>query len=286
MKKQCVFKIITILLCIPFLCVAFISCTPEEVDPENLKKPDVNSLITYTISDTEQIILLYDDEGTIWGEWRKDGEVKRVVAEECVEYWGYLFSREGITEYYFEIFETDGLELFCHASANYEFISTPVKRFSNTTHIATLNAGLLNSSDMTMVESNAVIPITSISTSPSEFEEWSWTNVEGWAEFYSYEENTVFKINALNITYTPYRNMGEWEIGETTLPIKIHFYEDMKALAVYDFSNYDSKLIFIANMDFNENGDVVFQSAYGNLHNNEIDVKSIVLSKEISMEKE
>lgn len=283
MKHQRLLKILTALLCLTFFCTYFTSCTPEEVNPENLKWPDENSLITYTISDTEQIVLLYDDEGKIWGEWRKGDSTKRIMAEEHIIYWGFLFSREGITDYYFDIYEIDGFELFgsCNVSGDFVYLETC---YSNPTHIASINAGLLNSTSITISDSDTVIPITNTSVAPSDFEKWEWYDLTEWTEFCSYEENTVFRIDELNITYTPYRNIGEWKQGDVTVPIKIYFYEDIQAIAVYDLSNNGSKLIFIANIFLNENGDMAFNTAYGNLHNDEIDIKSIVLRKELLTE--
>lgn len=281
MKKSFLFKLNTVLLCFLLSCLCFISCTHEEVNPENLKTPELNSIITYTISDTERIVLLYA-KGEISGEWHKNGEVKRVAAYERVQFWGFLFSREGITDYYFEIFEIDEYEIFGDTNINDEFIGAPRKVFSNMERIATINAGLLNSTSLTLVDSNAVIPIVSITTSPSNFEKWELNETEGWAEFCSYDENTIYTINALNISYSPFRNIGEWNIGETTVPINIQFYDDIKAIGVYDVSNYNSKLVFVANVEFNNNGDAVFKSAYGTLHNDEIDIKEIILCKNIA----
>lgn len=281
MKKSFSFKLCTVLLCFFLSFVCFASCTHKEVNPENLKKPELNSKITYTISDTERIVLLYTQEG-ISGEWYKNGDVKRVAACEHVEYWGYLFSREGIADYYFDIFEIDGYELFGDTNVNDEFIGEPRKVFSNMKRVAIINAGLLNSTSITLVEPDTVIPITSITTSPSNFEKWEWNETEGWSEFCSYDENTIYTIDALNISYTPFRNIGEWNIGETTLPIIIRFYEDIKAIEVYDISNYNSKLVFVANVEFNNNGEAVFKSAYGNWYNDEIDIKEIILRKNVA----
>ena len=268
MKHQRLLKILTALLCLTFFCTYFTSCTPEEVNPENLKWPDENSLITYTISDTEQIVLLYDDEGKIWGEWRKGDTTKYIMAIENIEYWG------------FEIYEIEGLEIFGDTNIDDEFIGSPRMCYLNPTYIASTNAGLLNSTSITVFDSDTVVPITNTSVAPSDFEKWEWYDLTEWTEFCSYEENTVFGIDELNIAYTPYRNIGEWKQGEVTVPIKIYFYEDIQAIAVYDLSDNGSKLIFIANVFLNENGDMAFNTVYGNLYNDEIDIKSIVLRKE------
>ena len=279
MKNHGLSKIFMVLLCLICFCPCFTSCTPEEVNPENLKYPDENSLITYTISDTEQIVLLCDSD-KIWGEWRKGETTKHIVAEAYTEYWGYLFSRQGITDYYFEIYEIDGFEVYGDTNVNDEFIGTPRTVFSNPTHIASMDAGLLNSTGITMCDSATNIPIISTSVTTSTFEKWEWDDLTEWTEFCSYEENTVFRIDALNITYTPYRNIGEWKQGEVTIPIKIYFYEDIQAIAVYDLSDNGSNLVFVANGFLNENESMTFNTAYGNLHNDEIDVKSIVLHKD------
>ena len=177
---------------------------------------------------------------------------------------------------------TDRYELFGDTNVNDEFIGEPRKVFSNMKRVAIINAGLLNSTSITLVEPDTVIPITSITTSPSNFEKWEWNETGGWSEFCSYDENTIYTIDALNISYTPFRNIGEWNIGETTLPINIRFYEDIKAIEVYDISNYNSKLVFVANVEFNNNGEAVFKSAYGNWYNDEIDIKEIILRKNVA----
>ena len=280
MKKNGLFKFFAALLCIMCCYTCFTSCENEEVNPENLKYPDENSLITYTISDTEQIVLLYDSDGKIWGEWRKGDTTKRIMAIENIEYWGFLFSREGIADCYFAIYEIEGLEIFGDTNINDEFIGSPRMDYLNPTYIASTNAGLLNSTSITVFDSDTVVPITNTSVAPSDFEKWEWYDLTEWTEFCSYEENTVFGIDELNITYTPYRNIGEWKQGEVTVPIKIYFYEDIQAIAVYDLSDNGSKLIFIANVFLNENGDMAFNTVYGNLYNDEIDIKSVVLRKE------
>ena len=279
MKKFCCL-LISFILCFSSTCL--VSCQVQEVNPENLKTPELNSLITYTISDTERISLLYTQD-QIYGEWYKNGEVKRVVAFGCPEYWGFLFSREGMSDFYYEILEIDGFEIFGTTNINKDFVYGPERFPSTQETLAFINAGLLNSTSIKLTGTNATLPITNITVAPSDFEQWDWwSEIEGWAEFCSYDESTIYKIDALNLTYSPYRNVGEWKVGETMIPIKIKFYDDIKAIEVYDISNYGSKLTFVANVEFNAVGDAVFKSAYGNLYNDGINIDNIsnvVLSK-------
>ena len=290
MKKHRLFQFFTVLLCLACFCTSFASCTiPEEVNPANYNLPDDHSLITYTISDTEQIVLLYDSEVLesqykMYGEWRKGETTTRIAATEITEYWGIFSGRMGVTDYYFSIQEIDGIELYGDTDIYDNFIGSqrgsPRKHPLNPTTIARTNAGPLNSTGIKMYDSDTEIPIISTSVTPSTFDQWEWDDLGPWTEFCSYDENTVFRIDALNLTYIPYKNMGEWKQGNVTIPIKIHFYDDIQAFAVYDLSDNGSKLILVVNVGLNENGSMTFTSAYGNLHNEDIDVKSIVLYKE------
>ena len=286
MKKRFIPALVSLLLlCLSIGC--FSACEVEEVDPANFEAPDVSSWITYTISDTERIVLLYDlsmtESGyeicTLWGEWYKDGETQRFFAEPYEEYWGILFSRYGITEYAYIFYSTNGFEVYANYSVNYENVLTHTIRFNCIDRIFETNAGLLNSTEIIMYETGEVKPIQSITVEPAGDEKWNWIELDGWEEFCSYNEKTVYSIEGLNITYTPYRNMGEWVREDKTVPIKLYFYEDIKAVAIYDMSDNGSKLILVANLETVSENELRITSAYGYLGDEQVDLDTLTLKK-------
>lgn len=292
MKKR-IFAMIVAFTLICSAAFGFCSCEMEEVDPANFDAPEESSWITYTISDTEKIVLLYDDEYRAWwggwnvyGEWYRGSETIRLCFNENTEYWGFLFSREGISNFTYSGHQANDFEMFAYFNIDGDVIGGPNMILDCGDWLFDTNAGLLNSTEIIMRETGEVIPIQSISVEPAGEEKWDWIDLEGWDEFRSYGEDTVYTIDLLNISYNPYRNMGEWRLEDRTVPIKIHFYEDIKSFAVYDLSDNGSRLVFIANLESLSENSLRITSASGNWYNESIDIKDVTITKESQTETE
>lgn len=223
------------------LCV----CNDHPAFPEeNFERPDVESLITYTLSNGDTLTMLFDNQAgdiysvLFYGEWKHENEILKVGA--VVE---SLFAgcwQHGINVYGFTLtlFEITGLTANDIHSASPISYSYP----DHVTKLATFDAGFLNSTKLTLTENGEEVNIASMSVENAPFEYWDWTD-PAWSDFYNYGENTHFVAEEIELSYHPWRNMGEMKIGEETIPIKLVIYEEAMEISVYDMSNHGSEFI-------------------------------------------
>jgi hypothetical protein len=219
------------------LCV----CNDHPAFPEeNFELPQDNSLVTYTLSNGDTLTMLYNDQhynlytNLFYGEWKHGDEVTRVGAIEralvsgCWQHGQYAY---GFT---LQLFEISGLALD-FPTTNY-FYDTLI------TELAYFDAGILNSTKLTLTEGGEELNIVSTSVDKAQFTYWDW-NDPGWSDFISYGEDTRIVVDEIELSYHPWRNMGEMKIGEETIPIKLVIYEEAMEISVYDMSNHGSEFI-------------------------------------------
>jgi hypothetical protein len=110
------------------------------------------------------------------------------------------------------------------------------------TRLAAFDAGILNSTKLTLNTSEEVWNITNISVEKSPLKYWDW-NDSTWSEFSIYGEDTHYISNDIGLSYHSWRNMGEMQIGEEKHPIKLVFHKEAMTISVYDMSNNGSVFI-------------------------------------------
>ena len=260
MKKFFLFLLIlglTFSLC---SCDLFCGCG-ENIDfpEESFGAPDYNSLITYELSNGDTLILLYRDSkgepraAYFYGEWKHGDEIKRIrVGEEplidtClihgINYYGFTLCIDEIVGLSVEEIYSE------HVVIGYQFPD------GQAIH-ATFNAGILNSQKLTVDSSGEELSIVAVKVEDAPFSYWDW-NDPTWADFDGCGEDTHFVASDIGLSYHPWRNMGELKIDDTTLPIKLVFFEEVMAVSVYDLSNNGSTVVMYltGHMDA-ENADV------------------------------
>jgi len=237
------------------------ACPIREDDSKNDEMPPMNSLVTYTLDgENERLVLFHSETGTVFGEWYTNDRTVRVYAEEIVS--------RGETKYRWQLFETSGYEMFSEVfGMGSPTVLEPRVRFADSQRCGYLNAGLLHSTELILVDQETQAEthrtVTSITVEAASPDTWDWTDLEGWADFCFYDATTLFCIEELGITYIPWRNIGEWKIAEKTLSIKLSFYEEMQAVAIYDISNNQSRLMAVLNGKLTDEEHLSIRSFYG-----------------------
>lgn len=255
MKKLLALLIILLLLVSLCACDLLCACDKDiDFPEENFNIPEDNSLVTYKFSNGDILTLLYSNKDSVdlkyrhgdgylfYGEWQRANETMRV----CVSYhdlvdtcWQHGINIVGFNLIVFEITGT-------YVSENRIVFNVPDGFAMNyNTRIAEFDAGILNSSKLTLNPSGEELEIVSVSTQKSELTYWDW-NDPTWADFDTYDENTRFVAEGVELSYHPWRNMGEMKIGEDKHPIKLVFHEEAMTISVYDMSNNGS--VFIINL--------------------------------------
>ena len=133
-----------------------------------------------------------------------------------------------------------------------------------------------------MHPSGEELSIVNISVEKSSFTYWDW-NDPAWADFDTYSEHTHFVADEIELSYHPWRNMGEMKIGEEKHSIKLVFHEEAMTISVYDMSNNGSAFIMnlLGHMDVEDankfiidkidcSGDFMFANDFSSLTNIEL----------------
>ncbi len=254
--------LLIILLLSVSLCACDLLCACEkDIDfPEkNFNIPEDNSLVTYKFSNGEILTLLYSNKDSVdlkyrhgdgylfYGEWQRANETMRV----CVSYEDLIDTcwqhGRNIVGFKLIVFEITGT----YVSKNGIVFDVPDGFTMNyNTRIAEFDAGVLNSTKLTLNPSGEALEIVSVSAQKSELSYWDW-NDPTWANFDTYGENTRFVAEGMELSYHPWRNMGEMKIGDEKHPVKLVFHNEAMTISVYDMSDNGSKFImnFIGHMD-------------------------------------
>lgn len=210
---------------------------------ENYNEPENNSIVKYEFDNGYVLTLLYSiqqkyysfGEFLFYGELQKKNETVRIEAsvnyhyDSCLIHGGkremgfdlILFEIEGVrapTDLGLSMYYPDDL------AANYE------------TRFAAFDAGILNSTKLILNPSGEEWNIANITVEKSTFTYWDW-NDPTWSDFCTYGEDTRYVASDIGLSYHPWRNMGEIEIGEEKHPVKLIFHEESMTIFVYDLSN-------------------------------------------------
>ena len=256
-------RILTLALTL-FLAFSFYSCDlcacEKDVDfpEENYDAPEINSIVKYEFDNGYILTLLYASASTsmytfeddlLYGELQKDNETIRVYVSESPRIDTCWQHGRNIVGFDLIMFEIEGVLI--SGENDYPSMVYPDGFAANyNTRLAAFDAGILNSTKLTMNPSEEEWNITNISVEKSALSYWEW-NDPTWAEFNTYGENTHFVAEELGLSYHPWRNMGEMQIGEEKHPIKLVFHEEAMTISVYDMSNNGSVFImgFTGHMD-------------------------------------
>ena len=253
MKKLLVLLIILLLSFSLCSCDLLCACEKDIDFPEdNFNIPEDNSLVTYNFSNGDILTLLYSNKDSVnskyrhgdaylfYGEWQRENKTMKVcvsiqdVLDTC---WQHGRNIVGFKLIVFEITGTYVLE-----KNRIEFDVPDGFAMNYNTRSAEFDAGILNSTKLTLHPSGEELSIVNISVEKSSFTYWDW-NDPTWADFDTYGENTRFVADEIELSYHPWRNMGEMKIGEEKHPIKLVFHEEAMTISVYDMSNNGSAFI-------------------------------------------
>ena len=242
-----------------FLVFSLCSCDPlcgceKDIDfPEdNFNIPEDNSLVTYKFSNGDILTLLYGNKDSVdskyrhgdaylfYGEWQRENKTMKV----CVSIQDWLDTcwqhGRNIVGFKLIVFEITGT--YVSEKNRIEFDVPDGFTMNYNTRSAEFDAGILNSTKLTLHPSGEELSIVNISVEKSSFTYWDW-NDPAWADFDTYSEHTHFVADEIELSYHPWRNMGEMKIGEEKHPIKLVFHEEAMAISVYDMSNNGSAFI-------------------------------------------
>lgn len=240
-------KVLATLLCIVLL-LSLCSCVEEESE-ETLKMPPDKSIVEYHISEDEYIRLYCG--GIPVGEWICGDEIKRVVFDFYEQYWGIFASRYGVTEFNVVIYELESLEKEC-------FLATAPNRYSPSygKQIAYFNEGMLNSTQITLCDTNEVIEISSIVVNENQ-QFFDWIASE-WKVFCSADEQVNYKIENHDFEVSTASKKGEWGTNGTVIPIRIVLDELACFIEIYDISGETEKCILAGN-GYMDNGKFIVE---------------------------
>lgn len=236
-----------ILLC-AILMLTLSSCVEEESE-ESLKTPEMSSLVTYTISDTESIRLLYNDYYSGYGEWIKDGETTKIHYLIDYEYWGFFASREGITEIIIALYRIDGVTVQLDPYTNEPTPSIMESDTNSDTLIGRFDEGLLNSTvfsyydqDSGEYEAEPSVSISNISVEHTDMIMFDWAPEE-WRQFVQNANDGILRLDEADLWYSFAEGRGEWITNGVTIPIRIKLIEYAPAMIIYDSSGEEEKLL-------------------------------------------
>lgn len=252
MKTKHIFVII---LCIALM-LSLSSCVEEESE-ETLASPEFDTMMEYRISDTEYIRLLYSNEYSGFGEWVKDGEIKKLFYDCEYKYWGILFSRMGVTEQIITIYEIEDLALASTPEEDgysYRYVSGGDKL------IARLDEGLLNSTKVIMYGSNGeltdeTLEISEINRIENYEGFFDWVTPE-WEAFCASSEDAYYEIKELSLQFSSVTGQGEWITNGVAVPVRIEFDSLACNVRVFDISGEKEARILFGN-GYMEEGDFV-----------------------------
>lgn len=235
----------SLLLCI-ILLLSLCSCVEEESE-ETLKMPEIGSMVEYRISDTEYIIVLFNDYYSNYGEWIKDGEATKIFVDTNEVYWGIFTGRMGITELNIVISE----------------LTLEKSKVEKGKILASTDEGFLNSTMFTIEETGEILQITNIKVSKNYEGNFDWATPE-WKKFCSPKENEYYKIEKLSVKINSVTREGEWSTNEITVPVKIVFDEWFYSVEIFDISGEEDCLIFYGNGHI-EDGALVIEKAWSRM---------------------
>lgn len=251
MKKMLALTITLFLAFSLCSCDLFCACEKDiDFPEENYDAPEKNSIVKYEFNNGYKLTLLYTSASTsmytsedalLYGELQKEDKAIRVCAwanpriDTCWQHGRNIVGFDLI------MFEIEGVLI--SGENTYPSMVYPDGFAANYgTRLAAFDAGILNSTKLMLNQSEEEWNITNISVEKSPLTYWDW-NDPTWSEFSVYGEDTYYIANDIGLSYHPWRNMGEMQIGEEKHPIKLVFHEEAMTISVYDMSNNGSVFI-------------------------------------------
>ena len=217
---------------------------------ENYYAPEKNSIVKYEFNNGYKLTLLYTASSTsmyiyedalLYGELQKEGKTIRVCAWEDPRVDACWQHGRNFVGFDLIMFEIEGVLI--SGENDYPSVVYPDGFGANYgTRLAAFDAGILNSTKLIFNQSEEEWNITNISVEKSPLTYWDW-NDPTWSDFSIYGEETHYIANDIGLSYHPWRNTGEMQIGEEKRPIKLVFHEEAMTISVYDMSNNDSVFI-------------------------------------------
>jgi hypothetical protein len=245
----------------------------KEESPESLKMPDYPSLVTYTISDTQSIRLLYHNtivkSDTIagFGEWITDGEVTPITYSIHHKYWGMLFSREGIAEIIITLDRIDEISIM----EEYDGTVKPMFTLPQDSLIGRFDEGMLNSQTFTFFNHETdeydpehIVSIRSIQVETPDFEFFDWAP-DKWKQFHQSASDAVLVANEIDLWYSFADQYGEWTTNGVVVPIRMELVEYAPALLIYDVSDDTEIRIFFGSGTVTDEGTLCLDTLHTNM---------------------
>ena len=124
-----------------------------------------------------------------------------------------------------------------------------------------------------------VIYASKVETSYQESIAFSITSSQ-WKDFISYNDSTVYQSLEHSFWYSPSVNVGEWNINDKIIPIKIELLPYGPEITIYDISNGNKKEILRASGALSDNNTLILDFIQGDMFYNN-SVESLTLTKTI-----
>lgn len=200
----------------------------EQVPPENMRFPDEDCVMVYTISETEYIRILWqkDSDFSCYGEWVTGDSITPVYLRECP-----IHATHGLAGYEVYIEEFNPNEQ--------EHIHT-----SECKHIYYMfEKGVLNSSYFINLETEEKISFTYSTETDLDFY-FSW--VSDTLITFKNADGKIYKEQNLNFWYDFENQKGEWKTNDKIVPIRMEITAvtpHSVGLVIFDVSSEQERCI-------------------------------------------
>lgn len=132
---------------------------------------------------------------------------------------------------------------------------------------------------ITNESTNDVIYASKVETSYQESIAFSITSSQ-WKDFLKYDDSTVYQSLEHSFWYSPGANVGEWNVNDKIIPIKIELLPYGPGITIYDISNGNKKEILRASGALSDNNTLILDFIRGDMFYNN-SVESLTLTKTI-----
>ena len=197
-------KSTSLILLLIILVLAFTSC--HQTSPEDLKLPNEDCVMVYTISENEYIRILCNSNSqfNFYGEWVKGDKTEAVYLEHFVKPSTFAGGDGGLV-CDIEIFDPTEKDHVHSSSCN---------------HTYSFEKGAMNSSYLINPKTEEKIPITFSIDKNLDFY-FSWVS-QTYIDFFN-ANNKIYKEESQNFWYDFEAQKGEWVSNGKTIPVRMEF---------------------------------------------------------------